>query len=182
MGIPVHDSDACVHDLLLPWGAGAKPVEAAFPPEDYPQIYDAKTGAIKRAELGRVVFKDTEKRKTLEAILHPLVERAQQQFIENRAHEDINMVALDIPLLFETGADSRVDYTIVVSAPYHVQRARVLARPGMDEQKFYAIVKEQMPDTEKVERADFVVNTDQGLAETEWELKGIIDKIRKDHE
>lgn len=184
--IPVHEADDEVHRLLAPGAPGAVAVGKVFPYFGYPQIYDRKTksGArsIKRAALGKVVFADDEKRERLEKILHPLVRDAQTQFIRRHKNLGAKMVALDIPLLFETGGEARVDYTLVVSAPLNVQRRRVMARPGMDEKKFRAILERQMPDGEKRARADYVIHTGLGRAQTMKELKAALADIRKKHQ
>ncbi|MGB4107524.1 MAG: dephospho-CoA kinase [Alphaproteobacteria bacterium] len=185
MRIPVHEADDEVHKLLAPGAAGALAVGKAFPYFGYPQIYGRKTksGArsIKRAALGKIIFADDEKRKKLEKILHPLVRGAQARFIRKHTNLGAKMVALDIPLLFETGGESLVHYIFVVSAPYNVQRRRVLARPGMDEKKFRAILERQMPDGEKRARADYVIHTGLGRAQTMKELKAALADIRKKH-
>jgi dephospho-CoA kinase len=111
--------------------------------------------------------------------LHPLVRAAQADFIRKHKINGTKIVVLDIPLLFETGGESRVDYTLVVSAPRGVQRQRVLARPGMDEKRFRAILKQQMPDGEKRARADYIVHTGLGRAQTMKELKAVIADIKK---
>jgi dephospho-CoA kinase len=181
--IPVHEADAEVHKLLGPNGKGARAVGAAFPYFQFPQIYGRKTKSgrrtIKRKELGQIVFNDEKQRKRLEKILHPLVRAAQADFIRKHKINGTKIVVLDIPLLFETGGESRVDYTLVVSAPRNVQRQRVLARPGMDEKRFRAILKQQMPDGEKRTRADYIVHTGLGRAQTMKEIKVVIADIKK---
>ena len=178
LGVPVYESDADVHELLGPEGGARMAVAAAFPYYEHPEIYDKKTKNIKRQELGEIVFKDDEKRETLESILHPLVREAQKKFILKNKKMGQKIVALDVPLLFETGGDEFVDVTIVVSAPFHIQEKRVLARTGMNEQKFHAILARQMPDAEKCERADYVVHSGLGRAEMMKELKKIIQEVR----
>jgi len=176
LGIPVHDADAAVHgfykthQLLLC---------ATFPYFDYPQLYNRKTKTIMRAELGKLVFEKPELRVKLEEILHPLVRKSQIDFIRNAANKKREIICLDIPLLFETGAQNRVDYTIVVTAPPFIQRARVLARPNMNEEKFNAVLKTQMTDTEKRTRADFILHTGAGRAHTLRELKEILADIKQ---
>ena len=183
LGVAVHEADAEVHALLSPGGAGALAVAAAFPYFSYAQIYARanKDGirAIDRRNLGRLVFKDEKARETLEGILHPLVREAQTGFIRKQAALGKGIVALDIPLLFETGGESRVDYTIAVTAPAFIQRMRVLARENMDEEKFHAILARQMPDGEKRARADFVVHTGLGRAYTMRQLKAILRTIKE---
>ena len=164
--IPVHDSDAAVHGLLAQGGAGIAPIAAAFP-----DSYDKKTRSISRAALGDIIFSDDTKRQHLESILHPLVQAAQQDFLKSCAAKNYKFVCLDIPLLFETGAEKRVDYTLVVTAPPFIQRARVLSRPNMTAEKFTAILARQMPDAEKRARADYIIHTGLGLAQTLKSLK-----------
>ena len=186
LGVPVHDADETVHELLEPGGKGIQPVCAAFPYFEYPQIYGKKSGfaprPLLRKELGAIVFADDEKRETLENILHPLVQESQTEFMRKHKALGVEIVALDIPLLFETGADQRVDYTINVSAPYEIQRARVLDRPGMTEEKFHAILERQMPDGEKCTRADYVLHTGLGRAHTMKELKTALRNIKENTE
>lgn len=183
LGIAVHDADAEVHALLGPKGKAVPAVASAFPYYEFPQIYGRKDKdgrrSIKRSDLGKIVFSDDEKREKLESILHPFVHEAQREFIRVQKTLGRDMAALDIPLLFETGGENRVDFTINVSAPYEVQRARVLQRPGMDEDKFHAILERQMPDGEKCMRADFVIHTGLGRAHTMKELKAAIQSIRQ---
>ncbi|MCE7886481.1 MAG: dephospho-CoA kinase [Alphaproteobacteria bacterium PRO2] len=181
--IPVHEADDEVHKLLSPGGKGARAVGAAFPYFQFPQIYGRKTKsgvrAIKRKELGKIVFHDEKQRKKLEKILHPLVRAAQADFIRKHKINGTKIVVLDIPLLFETGGENRVDYTLVVTAPRAVQRRRVLERPGMDEKRFRAILKQQMPDGEKRARADYVAHTGLGRAQTMKEIKAALADIKK---
>jgi dephospho-CoA kinase len=181
--IPVHEADAEVHDLLEPEGKGAIAVGAAFPFFQYPEIYGPKNKsgvrAIQREALGRVIFRDDEKRLKLEEILHPLVREAQTDFIRKNKIMGVKIAALDIPLLFETGGENFVDYTLVVTAPYEVQRRRVMERPGMTEEKFTAILRRQMPDSEKCARADYIIHTGIGRAQSMKELKAAISDIRK---
>jgi dephospho-CoA kinase len=174
MGVPVHDSDAAVHELLAAGGAGVAPVAARFP-----AAFDSKAQAIRRDVLGRLVFGDPEKRRALEEILHPLVRESQAVFIRGQQRAGIGIVALDIPLLFETGAENRVDCTVVVTAPYEIQRQRVLARPGMDEEQFQKRLASQMSDAEKRKRADFIVQTGVGFAHTRAELAQVLRLIRE---
>lgn len=173
LGVPVHDSDAAVHELLGPNGTAVAAVAARFP-----QTYDKKSNAIDRKTMGAAVFGDDGERKALEAILHPLVQQAQADFIRAQGRMGIKMVALDIPLLFETGAEQRVDKVIVVSAPYEIQRQRVLARSGMTEEQFRKRLASQLPDSEKRRRADYVVETGIGLAHTRAELAKIVRELR----
>jgi dephospho-CoA kinase len=180
-GVPVHEADEEVHALLAPGGKGFRAAAAAFPYFSYPQIYGrrGKTQFFKRPELGKIVFADDAARERLEGILHPLVRAAQSDFIRKNKIAGRPMAALDIPLLFETGGENLVDVTLVTSAPYEVQRARVLARPGMDEKKFHAILQRQMPDGEKCARADYIIHTGLGRAQTMKELKAALRSIKE---
>jgi dephospho-CoA kinase len=171
MGAPVCDSDAVVHGLLGPGGAAIPDIERAFPGT-------VRDGRVDRRALGAAVFGNEAALKHLEAILHPRVQEAQARFLHRAARRGAKVAVLDIPLLFETGADRRVDYTLVVSAPFIVQKARVLARPGMTPEKFAAILARQMPDAEKRRRADFVVPTGHGRGETRRALARIFRDVK----
>ena len=167
LGVPVHDADRAVHRLLARGGAAVAPVTAAFPGVE-------KGGAIDRTALGRRVFGNPQELRRLERILHPLVRREEQQFLKRMRARRVPVVALDIPLLFETGGERRCDKVIVVTAPPFIQRARVMARPGMTEARFRAVLAQQMPDAEKRRRADFVVPTGLGRAVTQRHLRRIL--------
>jgi dephospho-CoA kinase len=176
MGIPVHDADAAVHALLGPNGNAVAHVGKEFPEA----LKADKKGApyIDRQILGRIVFADGEKKQKLEDILHPLVRAESDAFVtEMKKSHDI--VALDIPLLFETGGEKRVDTTICVTAPADVQRQRALSRPDMTAEKFDRIVASQLPDAEKRQRADYVVETDKGLDDMREQLEKVVKQIRK---
>lgn len=177
IGIPVHESDHAAHEFLRPDSIARPAIAAAFPYYDYPDIYDRKTKNINRKALGALIFNDDFLRNQLEKILHPLIKKSQIDFIRSQTIKGAHMTCLDIPLLFETGAEERVDYTITVSAPYTIQRARVLDRPHMDEEKFHAILERQMPDREKCRRSDYVIKTGIGRAHTLKTLKEIISDI-----
>jgi dephospho-CoA kinase len=153
LGLPLFDADRAVHRLLEPNGLAVEPVAAAFPG------VAAGSGGIDRRLLGRRVFGDPAALAQLEAILHPMVEQAEGRFLGWAQGRRAPIAVLDIPLLFETGGDRRCDYVIVVSAPALVQRQRVLRRPGMSRERFAAILRQQMPDSEKQRRADFSVPT-----------------------
>lgn len=159
LGLPVHDADAAVHRLLGPGGQAVAAVEAAFPGVgcDTPQ-----GRRVDRAALGRIVFSDKTRLRALEAVLHPGVHREERRFLALAARRRCRLVVLDIPLLFETGAERRCDAVAVVSAPSLVQRQRALRRPGMDAARLAAILAQQMPDAEKRRRADFTIPTGQG--------------------
>jgi len=164
-GVPVFDADACVRALQGPGGRLLPAIEAAFPGSTGPDGVD-------RAELGARVFGDEGAMQRLEAIVHPAVAEERARF--DAAHAESPLVVDDIPLLFETGGESRVDKIAVVSAPAEAQRARVLARPGMTEEKFAAILARQLPDAEKRARADFVIDTGAPLDATRAQVRALI--------
>lgn len=168
-GVPVHDADAAVHVLYGPGGAAAKAIGLAFPGTVKPD------GSVDRAALRAKVLDDPDSMKRLESVVHPLVQAESRAFL-NR-HADAALVVLDIPLLFETGAETRCDAVLVVSAPPDVQRARVLARPGMTKETFAAILAKQMPDEEKRRRADFVIDTSPGFTHARAEVEQIIARL-----
>jgi dephospho-CoA kinase len=157
-GVPVFDADRAVHDLMAPGGAAVPSVLGAFPGTG------AETGGIDRKALGAHVLGDAPALRRLEAILHPLVAAAERAFLQRSCRNGDPCVVLDVPLLFETGGERRCDATVVASAPGWLQRQRALARPGMTEERFAAIVAQQMPDAQKRRRADFVVATGAGRA------------------
>jgi dephospho-CoA kinase len=169
-GVPVFDADAAVRALQGPGGAALPAIEAAFP---------GTTGAagVDRARLGALVFDKPDRLRTLECIVHPMVADAQRAFIDE--HRGSALVVLDIPLLYEGGGWKRVDTTVVVSAPAHVQRRRVLARDGMTREKFDAIVRTQMRDREKRRRADFVIDTGTSLRVTRAAVRDLISCLRR---
>jgi dephospho-CoA kinase len=170
-GIPVCDSDATVHALYDKGGLAVGPVGAAFPGV----VVD---GRVDRERLSREVVGKPEAIKKLEMIVHPLVGQAQRDFLDRAQAAGAKMVVLDIPLLFETGGEARVDVTVVVSAPADVQRKRVLERPGMTAEKLDAILLKQMPDAQKRAKADFVVDTSQGLAHADAQVVAIIEALK----
>jgi dephospho-CoA kinase len=156
LGVPVYDADAAVHRLMARGGAAVARVEAAFPGV-------ARDGAVDRRALGARVFGKPDELRRLERILHPMVALAQRKFLARVARQRRPLVVLDVPLLFETAGEARTDAIAVVSAPYRLQRARVLARPGMKEEKFAAVLRQQTPDALKRQRADFVIPTGLGF-------------------
>ena len=154
-GVPGFDADACVHALQAPGGAALPVIERAFPGT-------VTDGVLSRARLRDVVLADDAAMWRLEQIIHPMVRRAEAAFRASRLRAGARAVLLDIPLLFETGGERRVDVVVVVSAPRDVQMARCARRRGMSEAQIAAVIAKQVPDAEKRERADFVIYT--GLA------------------
>jgi dephospho-CoA kinase len=167
-GVPVHDADGVVHRLYE--GEAAAAIEAAFPGA-------TTSGKVDRAKLAERVLDDPAAIRRLEAIIHPLVRESEAKFLADAGGRGEPVVVLDIPLLFETGAQERVDAVVVVSAGPQAQRARVLGRPGMSESKFEAILAKQMPDVEKRRRAHFVVDSSGGLDSARAQVHGILRAI-----
>lgn len=176
MGIPVHDADATVHKLLAAGGKGVQPVAALFP-DSLAQDANGQD-MIDRAALGKIVFADSAKKKQLEDILHPMVRDDSAAFKAEMEKAGHKVIVFDIPLLFETGGESRVDAVLCVSAAADVQKARVLARPGMTEERFKHVLSQQLPDAEKRARADYVVTTDISFDDTRAQLKTVLEKIQ----
>ena len=170
-GVPVFDADACVHALYQ--GAAVEPVGWAFPGA----VVD---GVIDRARLSAQVLADPDALRRLEAIVHPLVRAARETFLAEARTRGAPLAVLDIPLLYETGGEAAVDAVVVVSAPESVQKARVLARPGMTEAKFSAIKAKQVPDAEKRRRARFVIDTAHGFAAARRQVGAVIAAMRQD--
>ena len=164
-GVPVHDADAVVHALYE--GEAVPAIAAAFPG-------NIVNGKVDRAKLGAAVLDDACALQRLEAIVHPLVSAAKARFLADAQARGAKVVVLDIPLLFETGGEARVDAVVVASAPAHVQRERVLARPGMTADKLDALLARQMPDSEKRKRADFVVDTSLGFEAARAQVREIL--------
>jgi len=167
-GVPVHDADAVVHRLYESEAVPA--IEAAFPGT----VVDGK---VDRTKLAARVLNDPAALKRLEAIVHPLVHEAERQLLAEAEARGEKVALLDIPLLFETGGDQRVDAVVVVSAPPEVQRARVLERPGMTVEKLESILSKQMPDAEKRARADFVVDTSGSFEAARAQVRAILDAV-----
>jgi dephospho-CoA kinase len=163
-GVPVFDADAAVHDLYA--GEAVAAVEAAFPGT-------VKNGAVDRAALAGQVGGDSDALKRLEALMHPLVAARKREFLAR--NKGAAVVVLDIPLLLETG--ERVDAVVVATAPHAAQRERVLARPGMSEAKFHALLARQMSDAQKRAQAHYLVMTDQGLDHAREQVKMILADI-----
>jgi len=167
INIPVHEADKTVHHLLR-----EKPqVRAAFP-------YAFENGVMDRAKMGQLVYDDPARRKELEDILHPLVRASRKTWLEGMKQGGHDIVVIDVPLLFETGLDSWCDYIICVTAPLDVQRARVLSRHNMTEERFEKILAIQMPDAEKRAKSDVVINTSRGLDATLDDIKKLVADLR----
>ena len=169
LGIPVNDADQVVHELYR--GGAVAPIAAAFPDA----VID---GTVDRIALSKNLAKNPDNFRQLEAIVHPLVRQREKEFIEAQRAAGAQMVVLDIPLLFETGSQDRVDVIVVVSCAAELQRQRVLKRPGMTQEKFEMILGRQVPDAEKRARADFVVDTGQGMEVARARVADIIATLR----
>ena len=168
-GVPVHDADAAVHKLYE--GEAAPAIEAAFPGV-------TRDGKVDRVALGQRVVGDPPALQRLEQIVHPLVRAAGTKFLKDAEARGVPVVVLDIPLLFETGGEARVDATVVVSAPDEMQRARVLER-GVSLERLEALLGRQMPDAEKRRRADFVVDSGQGIEHARDQVRQILAAVAK---
>ena len=169
-GIPVHDADAAVHELLAPGGGAVGAVAAAFGDDML-----APDGSIDRQRLGAAVFSDPALRQALESIIHPLVAADRDAFLESHRQSGTPVAVLDIPLLFETGGEAFCDFVILCSAAPDEQRRRALVRDGMTESKLDAIIGSQMLMSEKRGLADAVIETDHGLAAAHDALASILD-------
>ena len=169
-GAPVYDADAQVHRLYAKGGAAVPLVETTFNGV-------VRDGMVDRAALSARVLGDANALRRLEEIVHPLVGESRAGFFDEARRAGAKMVVLDIPLLFETGGEGRVDKVVVVSAPADVQRQRVLERPAMTEDKLAAILARQIPDAEKRRRADFVVDTGTSLDATRERVRQVIAAI-----
>ncbi len=167
-GIAVCDADAEVHKLYA--GKAVPLIEAAFPGT-------TANGVVDRVRLAGALAGDVSGFKRLEAIVHPLVQAAEREFLRVEAARGAKMAVLEIPLLFETGGNKKVDVVVVVSASAESQRARVLARPGMTEEKLAQLLLRQMPDKEKRARADFVVDTDRPVEVNDTDIGLIVDML-----
>jgi dephospho-CoA kinase len=167
-GVPVHDADAAVHKLYD--GEAVKAIEEAFPGTTH-------GGKVDREKLGKRVLGDEAAMRKLEQIVHPLVRQAEERFLTATERSGAEVAVLDIPLLFETGAQARCDAVAVVSAPAELQRARAFERPGMTEQKFQTILAKQLPDADKRARADFLVDTGQGFEHARAQVRDILARV-----
>lgn len=169
-GVPVYDADAAVHQLYE--GEAAPAIEAAFPGT-------TANGKVDRQKLSARVVHDPAAIKQLEQIVHPMLGASRQKFFADAEAVKAPVVVLDIPLLFETGGEKRVDAVVVVSTSPELQRERVLARGTMDEAKLDAIIAKQTPDAEKRKRADFVVDTSHGLEPVRAQIAHILAEVVK---
>lgn len=171
LGVPVHDADAAVHRLMARGGPAVAAIAREFPGV-------VAIGAVDRQKLGAAVFADPKALRRLEAILHPLVRREEARFLSGAARRRVPAVALNIPLLYETGGEKRCDAVAVVSAPQAVQRARVMARAGMTAEKLAGVLSRQTPDAVKRRRADFIVLTGLTKRATFGQLKRMVRALK----
>ena len=171
-GVPVFDADATVHALQARHGRAVPLIARAFPGT-------VEHGVLNRGRLRQIVLADRAELRRLEQILHPLVRAAQRRFLAQARGRGKSLAVLDIPLLFETGGEKRVDAVVVVSAPPEVQRQRVLQRPGMAPEKLDAILARQMADADKRARADFVIDTSRGLDPARAQVEAVVASLRE---
>lgn len=168
LGYGVHCSDQAVHQLLADDHDTQQDLLKAFPDLSLP---------IDRKALGQIIFHNPGKKAVLEGILHPKVRQSQANFIDQQRQKNAKLCVLDIPLLYETNAQQRCDYVAVASAPFSVQKQRVLQRPSMTEDKFNAILAQQMPDADKRKRADFIIPTGDGIANSKDAICALLTKL-----
>ncbi|MES5101000.1 dephospho-CoA kinase [Agrobacterium sp. BA1120] len=168
-GVAVCDSDAVVHQLYT--GEAVALIEEAF-------NGTTENGQVNRQRLGEALRQNPANFEKLEQIVHPLVRKKQHVFLDHERQGGAEFALLDIPLLFETGAESRVDKIVVVSCDADIQRQRVMSRPGMTEEKFQMILARQMPDEEKRRRADFIIDTGRGIEEARVQVKAVLAALR----
>jgi len=168
-GCPVFDADKAVHDLYVKGGKAVPIIHAVFP--------DAvQAGAVNRAVLGAHMRADPLQLQVLESFIHPLVAKARQRFFET--HKDADIVVMDVPLLFETGGNAFVDHIVVVTAPAHIQRERVLGRDGMTDKLFKSLLARQTPDAEKRKQAHTLIFTDKGLEKAREQVQDLLRELR----
>jgi dephospho-CoA kinase len=167
-GVPVHDSDAAVHRLYE--GEAVAAIERAFPGT-------TASGKVDRQKLAARVVNDAGALKRLEAIVHPLVRQSETKFLEAARARGESIVVLDIPLLYETGGEKRVDAVVVVTAPADIQRKRVMERPGMTPDKFAGLLEKQVPDAQKRARADFIVDSGHGVEPAREQMRQILREV-----
>jgi dephospho-CoA kinase len=170
-GVPVYDADAEVHRLYDKGGAAVSLIAAAFPGA-------VKNGVVERDRLSKIVLQNKAALARLEAIVHPMVQACREDAIKHAQSKGAELMVLDIPLLFEKGGESEVDCIVVVSAPHHIQRARVLERAGMTKDKLDSILQQQIPDAQKRRRADYIVETDKGIEYARAQVRHIIQSIK----
>lgn len=167
-GVPVHDADAAVHALYE--GEAVPLVESVFPGT-------TRDGKVDRVLLAQAVVGNVDAMRRLEAIVHPLVAKSRDRFLDEARRNGAPVVVLDIPLLFETGGDKLVDAVVVVSAAPEIQRERVMERPGMTADKYEALLAKQMPDSEKRGRADYIVDSGHGIEPARAQVREILAKV-----
>jgi dephospho-CoA kinase len=167
-GVPVLDADAVIHRLYE--GEAVSLIEAAFPGTTV-------DGQVDRARLGAHVIGNAAEMKRLEALIHPLYRAAEEKFLTEAEKTGAKVAVLDVPLLLETGGAGRVDAVVVASAPEQIQHARLMERAGMTREKLLALLAKQMPDAEKRTRADFIVDTSQGLDSARAQVRAILKKV-----
>jgi dephospho-CoA kinase len=172
LGIPVFDSDACVHNIFHNNDKLKQQIKSLFPEA-------VENNQINRQALGQLVFGSTDKIKQLESLVHPLVLEEQKNFSKQQEKNGASLIVFDIPLLFETGGFERMDKTLVVSAPKDIQEQRVLERPNMTKEKFAAILAKQMSDEEKTKRADFVISSANGKEAMQKDIESLIKQLTK---
>jgi len=168
MGIPVYDADAMVHRLYE--GEAVAAIEQAFPGS-------TSGGRVDRQKLSAYVVADAAAMKRLESIVHPMLRAHEAAFLTQAEKDGAEVVVLDIPLLFETSRESRVDAVVVVTTTPEIQRERILARPNMTPEKLEAVLARQLPDAEKRRRADFIVDTSNGLDDVRQQIRAILKKL-----
>ena len=168
-GVPVIDADAIVHDLYQ--GEAVAPLAAAFPG----CVID---GRVDRQKLSAALAGNPDRFRELESIVHPMVWKKEKALLDAYSESGERLVVIDIPLLFENGAEARADKVVVVTCNADIQRARVLARPGMSEEKFKLILSRQTPDAEKRKRADFIIDTGLGLDHARAEVRRVLSTLR----
>lgn len=173
LGVRVRSADAIVHELMSRGGEAVPAIAEAFPTV-------IASHEVDRKKLGEIVFKDPKKRKHLESILHPLVVAEEERFVRQEARKGARLTVLEIPLLYETGAETRCDLTVVATAPHWLQIQRVMRRPNMTKEKFLAIIHAQMPDREKRRRADVVIQTGMGRGVSHMQVARLVHQLRKE--
>jgi dephospho-CoA kinase len=169
-GVPVYDADATVH--LIYEGEAAPAIEAAFPGTTV-------GGKVDRTKLSAQIVHDPAAIRRLEQVVHPMLRAYHQKFLEDAERSGAPVAVMDVPLLFETGGEKRVDAVVVVTTDPEIQRQRILARDNMTDEKLDAILARQLPDSEKRKRADFLVDTSHGLDPVRARIREILDEAAK---